>query len=110
MVNNTKNETSETLRNEIILKTTHISPISDHVPKHRKPLNDEQFGHYLAGFIDSNGDFSYSTLLLSNSPQLIIGFNSSDAYLAYYLRGKIGYGKVKKVKDNNTFLLINPAK
>ena len=25
--------------------------ISNHVPKHSKPVNDKEFGHYLAGLI-----------------------------------------------------------
>ena len=44
--------TSETLRNGIIVNSEHVSDISDHVPKHLKPLNNDQFGHYLAGLIE----------------------------------------------------------
>lgn len=91
--------TSETLRNGIVINTEHIKEISDHVPKHIKPLNNEQLGHYLAGLIDGDGHFS-------KIQQLVIVFSHSDAFLAYYIKEKLGYGKVKKVKDKNAYLLV----
>jgi len=63
------------------------------------PLNNEQLGYYLAGLIDGDGHFS-------KAQQLVIVFSSPDAFLAYYLKKKIGYGNVKKVKDKNAYLLI----
>jgi len=64
-----------------------------------KPFNNEELGYYLAGLIDGDGHFS-------KAQQLVIVFSSSDAFLAYYLKGKIGYGNVKKLKDKNAYLLI----
>ena len=32
-----------------------IKLISAHVPKHLKPVTDDEFGHYLAGLIDGDG-------------------------------------------------------
>ena len=93
------NGTSETLRNGIVLNSEHIKLISNHVPKHLKPLNDEQLGHYLAGLIDGDGHFS-------KIQQLVIVFSYPDAFLAYYLREKIGYGNVKKVQNKNAYLLV----
>ena len=95
--------TSETLRNETVEKIENIKYISEHVPKHLKPINDDQFGHYLAGLIEGDGHFS-------NQQQLVIVFNSLDASLAYYIKNRIGYGSVKKVKDKNAFLLVISAK
>lgn len=95
--------TSETLRNETVVDSENIRPISVHVPKHLKPLNDEQFGHYLAGLIDGDGHFS-------SKQQLVIVFNSLDVSLAYYIKEKIGFGTVKEVKGKNAFLLIIAAK
>ena len=65
--------TSETLRNEITVNFNKeiIKPISEHVPKHLRPINDNEIGHYLAGLIDSNGYFN-------NKQQLIILFNLLD--------------------------------
>ncbi len=101
LVSNTihKTGTSETLRNEIVLSNENIKTISEHVPKHLKPLNDEQFGHYLAGLIDGNGDFTIEY-------QLVIAFDSLSVSLAYYLKQRIGYGKIKKVKDKNAYVLV----
>ena len=73
--------------------------MSDHVPKHLKPLNKEQLGYYLAGLIDGDGHFS-------KAQQLVITFSSPDAFLAYYLKERLGYGNVRKVKDKNAYLLI----
>jgi len=96
---NIKNGTSETLRDEIVVNSENLKPISDHVPKHLKPLNNEQLGYYLAGLIDGDGHFSKAL-------QLVIVFSSSDAFLAYYLKERLGYGNVKKVKDKNAYLWI----
>ena len=79
-----------------------------------KPLNNEQLGHYLAGLIDGDGHFS-------KAQQLVIVFSSPDAFLAYFLKEKLGNCNVKKVsaatfggwntgsarvKDKNAYLLI----
>ena len=98
-----KNGTSETLCNEIVVSIENIKPISDHVPRHLKPINDDQFGHYLAGLIDGDGHFS-------SSQQLIIVFHSLDVSLAYFIKERLGYGNVKKVKNKNAFILIVAAK
>jgi hypothetical protein len=87
--------TSETIRNN----TEHVKNISIHVPTHLKPLNDEQFGHYLAGLIDGDGHFS-------SQQQLVIVFSSPDVQLAYYIKKMIGFGNVRKVKDKNAYLYI----
>ncbi|KAH9879744.1 hypothetical protein J1614_002242 [Plenodomus biglobosus] len=93
------NGTSETLRNGIVVNSENVRRVSDHVPKHLKPLNNEQLGYYLAGLVDGDGHFS-------KDQQLVIVFSSPDAFLAYYLKEKLGYGNVKKVKDKNAYLLI----
>lgn len=96
---NLKNGTSETLRNEIAVNSENLKLISDHVPNHLKPLNNEQLGYYLAGLIDGDGHFSKAL-------QLVLVFSSPDAFLAYYLKERLGNGNVKKVKDKNAYLLI----
>jgi len=89
-----KSGTSETIRNN----TESIKNISIHVPKHLKPLNDTQFGHYLAGLIDGNGHFS-------SKQQLEIVLSSRDVQLAYYIKKKIGFGQVKKYKNAYLYIL-----
>jgi hypothetical protein len=76
-----------------------IKLISKHVPKHIKPLNDEQLGYYLAGLIDGDGHFS-------KIPQLVLVFSSPDAFLAYYIKSQLGYGTVKKVRSKKILLLV----
>jgi hypothetical protein len=76
-----------------------LKKISLHVPIHNKPKSNEDFGFYLAGLIDGDGHFS-------NAQQLVIAFNISDSSLAYYIKNRIGYGQVKKVKNKNAVLFI----
>lgn len=90
--------TFETLR-EGIVNIENIKLISKHVPKHIKPLNDEQLGYYLAGLIDGDGHFS-------KTPQLVLVFSSPDAFLAYFIKSQLGFGTVKKVKSKKILLLI----
>ncbi len=89
------NEPSETIRDN----TENIKNISIHTPTHLKPLNDEQFGHYLSGLIDGDGHFS-------SQNQLIITFSSWDIKLAYYIKKVIGFGHVKKIKNKNAYVYI----
>ena len=89
--------TPETLRDEITAEK--IKHVSIHNPKHLKPANYTEFGHYLAGLIDGDGHFS-------SAQQLIIVFNVLDIQLAYYIKEQIGYGNVRKVKNKNAVLFI----
>lgn len=93
------NGTSETLRNGVVVNSENVKYISNHLPKHLKPLNNEQLGYYLAGLIDGDGHFS-------KAQQLVIVFSYSDVFLAYFLKSKLGFGNVRKVKDKNAYLLI----
>lgn len=97
-----KNKTLETLRNETVTATEKVKPISVHVANHLKPVNDDQFGHYLAGLIDGDGHFS-------SKQQLVIVFNSLDASLAYYLKERLGSGSIQKVKNKNALVLVIAA-
>ena len=94
--------TSETLRNEIGIRAENVLPVSVHVPTHLKPVNDSEFGHYLAGLIDGVGHFS-------SKQHLVIVFNSLDASLAYYIKKQIGFGSVQRVKYKGTFILTITA-
>jgi hypothetical protein len=98
-----KDGTPEILRDETVINPENIKTISEHVPKHLVPLNDEQFGNYLAGLIDGDGHFS-------SKQQLVIVFHSLDASLAYYLITLLAFGTFRKVKDKNAFLLIVAAR
>jgi len=76
-----------------------VKAISVHNSKHLKPISDNQFGHYLAGLIDGDGHFS-------SKQQLVIAFNEPDVSLAYYIKERLGFGQVRKVKDKNAYVLI----
>jgi len=65
--------------------------------KHKKPLKDDDFGYYLAGLIEGNGHFTINH-------NIEISFNINDASLAYYIKKRIGYGVIKKIKNNDLTL------
>lgn len=67
-----------------------LLPISEHVPK-RTFLTDNDFGYFLAGLIEGDGWFGCK--------QLYIIFAEEDISLAYYIKKRIGYGNVYKIKD-----------
>jgi hypothetical protein len=85
------NGTSETIRDGVVVNSENVKRVSDHVPKHLKPLNHEQLGYYLAGLIDGGGLFYDDDYL-----GLSITFQPNDASLAYYIKTQIGYGSVTK--------------
>lgn len=75
-----------------------VKIISDHVPVHRKPVRDDEFGYYLAGLIEGDGYISKEVLSIT------IAFNHLDAPLAYYIKNRIGSGVVDKVKNKNALV------
>jgi hypothetical protein len=82
---------------ELKVENENIKLISEHIPTHLRPLTDNQFGQYLAGLIDGDGGFSrYSAS---------IAFHSHDVSLAYYIKKRIGFGIVRKVKNKNAYVL-----
>jgi len=87
---------SETTRGEIVES---VYPISDHAPTHQKPPTEDDFGHYLAGLIDGDGH-------ISTAQQVVISFHSDDAPLAYYVKGRLGFGSVRKVKNKRALVLV----
>nr|QKS32137.1 LAGLIDADG endonuclease [Sphaerobolus stellatus] len=95
--------TSETLRYSSTRPNTNnienIKKISIHVPTHLRPESENDFGHYLAGLIDGDGHFSKAL-------QLVIVFNELDASLAYFIKEKLGFGNIYKVKNKKAILLV----
>jgi hypothetical protein len=72
--------------------------ISEHVPNHNSILSDIDFGYFLAGLIEGDGWFGYK--------QLHIILNEKDISLAYYIKKRIGYGNVSKIKDKKAVKYI----
>ena len=90
--------TPETVRDETT-NTETIKFISNHLSKHLKPGNNNDFGHYLAGLIDGDGHFS-------SKQQLVIVFNLLDVQLAYYIKKQLGHGIVRKIKDKKAVIFV----
>lgn len=85
-----------------VTKNTYTSyqnllPISEHVPN-KIYLTDIQFGYFLAGLIEGDGWFGYK--------ELHIIFTEEDNSLAYYIKKRIGYGNVYKIKDKKAVRYI----
>ena len=68
--------------------------ISDYLGKHKSHLCDEEFGYLLAGLIEGEGRFT--------KKELHINFSSKDISFAYYIKKRIGYGKVYQIKDKKS--------
>jgi hypothetical protein len=62
--------------------------ISIHAPKAARPQTRRQFGSFLAGLIDGNGQVTPSAITIVFSPK--------DYTVAYYVKTMVGYGSVKK--------------
>lgn len=80
------------------VKYSELSKISDHPPINNKELTDLEFGFYLAGLIEGDGWCGNKTI------QIL--FHESDTFLAYYLKKRIGYGNVYKIKDKKAVRYI----
>lgn len=76
---------------------TQTKLISIHAPKAQKPQTADQFGYFLAGLIDGSGNIEKSTCIS-------ITFAKKHVNVAYYIKGRIGYGRVKEVKHNNVYV------
>jgi hypothetical protein len=66
-------------------------PVSIHAPKAKKPQTQEEFGHFLAGLIDSDGS-------IAKPGYVQVDFHTNDISVAYYIKKMIGYGKVSQEK------------
>jgi LAGLIDADG endonuclease len=72
--------------------------ITNHLDDHRKPSNDFELGHWLAGLIEGEGSFG--------ERRLEIVFHEKDISLAYSLRSLLGYGLIYKIKDKRAFKFV----
>jgi hypothetical protein len=72
--------------------------ISDHVNKHKSDLSENELGWFLAGLTEGDGWFG--------KKQLHIIFAINDISLAYFIKKRIGYGNVYKIKNKNAVRYI----
>ncbi len=75
-----------------------VNIVSDHIPIHKKPVSDDEFGSYLAGLIEGDGYINKKVISIT------IVFHQLDAPLAYFIKKRIGYGVVDKIKNKNALL------
>ncbi len=68
--------------------------INNYLIPHRKFKSESEFGYYLAGQIEGDGQFVIT--------DLEIVLNSKDIAKVYKLREKIGFGQIYKSKLNNS--------
>lgn len=79
-------------------KYINLPLISEHVPKHKSNLEDNELGYFLAGLIEGDGWLG--------KKELHIIFSENDASLAYYIKKRIGYGNVYKIKNKKAVRYI----
>ena len=75
-----------------------LPKISEHVPKHISNLSDTDLGYFLAGLIEGDGWFGVK--------ELHIIFNEKDISLAYFIKKRIGYGNIYKIKNKKAVRYI----
>ena len=75
-----------------------LPTISQHKPFHKKELSDLDFGYFLAGLIEADGWFGEKTLHII--------FAMQDVTLAYFIKKRIGYGNVYKIKNKKAVRYI----
>ena len=68
----------------------YIPPLSVHIPTHKKPLSDDDFGFYLAGLIEGGGDI----IISKDKIYILIKFNHPST--AYYIKSRLGFGSINK--------------
>lgn len=73
--------------------------LSIHKPIKKIYSNYFLFSHYLAGLIDGDGH-------ISKIGQIVICFNEKDLENAYFIKGQIGYGKIRKIKNKKAYNYI----
>lgn len=70
--------------------------VSDHIKNTKELLvEDLHFGYYLAGLIEGDGCFERN--------RLTICYHEKDVAAAYWLKKRIGFGQVNKVKGKRAF-------
>lgn len=79
-------------------KYLNLPKISEHVSNHKSNLTDIEFGYFLAGLIEGDGWFG--------KKQLHIIFSENDTSLAYFIKKRIGYGNIYKIKDKKAVRYI----
>lgn len=80
------------------VKYSELPKVSEHPPVNSKELTDLEFGYYLAGLIEGDGWIGNKTIHIL--------FHESDTFLAYYIKKRIGFGNVYKIKNKKAVRYI----
>lgn len=83
----------------VYTKWSTLPQLSEHVPEPNQNLNDEDFGYFLAGLIESDGWFGINK-------ELHIAFSMADISLAYFIKKKVGYGNIYPYTGKNAVRYI----
>lgn len=98
-----KTEDSSIINNIMSLKPLDPEAGESKILMERAPLNDNDFGHYLAGLIESDGHISRNSI--------IICFYILDLTLAKYIVTRLGFGTIRPIKEKRAIILtLNGAK
>jgi len=76
-----------------------VNYLSQHRPNKQIYLDELSFSHYLSGIIDGDGH-------INKIGYIVICFNEKDLATAYFIKKRIGYGQVRKIKDKKAFNFI----
>lgn len=78
-----------------------LEKISDHLESSKHLLNEDyNFGYYLAGLIEANVEFLKEGIILT----------IEDVKLGYWLKKRIGFGKIIKVSENKYIYKLDHPK
>lgn len=72
--------------------------LSVHSPK-QHTMTEQMFAQYLAGLTDAERHFS-------KIPQCVISFHITDKSLAFFIKSRIGYGTVTKIKNKRAYKYV----
>lgn len=75
-----------------------LPKISEHIPKHKTSFTDQEFGYFLTGLIEGDGLFGKN--------ELHIIFSERDTSLAYFIKKRIGFGNIYKIKNKKAVRYI----
>ncbi|KAG0672711.1 hypothetical protein C6P42_003169, partial [Pichia californica] len=93
------NRSSETIRDNI--KNLYREKITEHIPKHKKPINDKELGYYLAGLIDGIVENIKDKNSINNELKLEITNIDGLVRILELINGKL---KIKYNEVNNLLL------
>lgn len=75
-----------------------LPKISEHITNYNDNIGQQQLGYFLAGLIEGDGWFG--------EKEIHIIFHENDVSLAYFIKKRIGFGNVYKIKNKKAVRYI----